>query len=116
MIDFKPSQVTLGAIPFINTFDRTESECTAAVIVKALAIRGDTWRLIACRELAEVFDDLTKMPGHWRDLFGNPLIRIDMHGLVDRGYAEWSEDGKAIEFTEKGLVRMSKWVKLTVGR
>ena len=49
MVDFKPSQITLNDIPFIGTFDRYECELTAAIIVKALAIRGDEWRSIEAR-------------------------------------------------------------------
>lgn len=108
MIDFTPSQVGLNG-RFLGTFDHLEAESTAAVMVKVLAINGDTWRTAQCTELAEGFEQLTKDPGPWRDWFNNPFVRIDMHDLVDRGFAEW--DGpKAIKFTEVGLERMRKWV------
>lgn len=114
MIDFTPTQVFLDAIPFVGTFDHLEAEVTAAVIVKALAINGDKWRVIECSELAEVFGQLTAQKGMWRSLFNNPFVKVDMHDLVNRGFAKWCADsngneGKAIEFTEAGLLRMAKW-------
>ena len=111
MIEFTPSQVRLDGFPFIGTFDRIETELTAAVIVQALALNGDTWRVIDCIQLSQVFTELTAVEGKWRQLFDNPFVTIDMHGLVKRGYAQWHKDGKAIEFTEAGRLKMVKWLK-----
>lgn len=116
-MEFKPSQVQFSSFPpFVGTFDRTETECTAAVIVKTLALRGDTWRAIDCSELAAVFDELTgPKNSDWHKLFNNPFITVDLHGLVDRGYAAWRKAGKAIEFTEIGRGRLEKWVNFGNG-
>ncbi len=111
MSNFIPSQIQIDDIPFVGTFDRLEAEMTAAVIVKALAIRGDQWRAITCRDLAEVFGELTAKDGMWRRLFNNPFVYVDMHDLVKRGFAEWREQETAIEFTDAGLLRLAKWVK-----
>ena len=108
MIDFHPSQVSLRGM-FVGTFDHSEAENTAAVIVKVLTMNGDAWRSATCVELADGFDVLTRVPGAWRDWFNNPFMRIDMHDLVDRGFAVWDGD-KAIRFTDTGLERMRKWV------
>lgn len=117
MIDFVPSQVNLGQM-FLGTFDHAEAENTAAVVVRVLADNGDVWRSAHCEELAAGFEKLTKAAnpsdplskdGPWRKWFNNPFMRIDMHDLVDRGFAEWDGE-KAIKFTEKGLERMSKWI------
>ncbi len=110
---FTPSQVNLSGF-FLATFDHAEAENTAAVIVAVLAINGDTWRAANCDELATGFQLLTKDDGVWRWRFNNPFVRIDMHDLVDRGFAQWNGP-KAIEFTTKGLQRMDKWVAPDAG-
>lgn len=107
---FKPSQVNLSKM-FVDTFRRMELEATAAIIVKILATNGDTWRTATCTELAEGFKALVKEEGPWRQRFNNPFVRVDMHGLVAFGFAQWEEDGKAISFTESGLDQMKKWVR-----
>jgi hypothetical protein len=94
---------------FVATFDHFEAESTAAVMVKVLAMNGDTWRTASCEELADGFHGLTKDEGPWRDRFNNPFVKIDMFDLVERGFAAWDGD-RAIKFTEKGLERMRKWV------
>ena len=109
--EFVPSQVNLGSMLFVGTFDHAKEENTAAVIVKVLALNGDTWRSATCEELAAGFEQLTKEEGPWRRWFNNPFVRIDMHDLVDRGFARWDGD-KAIAFTEKGLQRLEKWVQV----
>ncbi len=108
-IEFVPSQVNLGPM-FVGTFDHFEAENTAAVMVKVLAVNGDVWRSATCEELAAGFEELTKAEGPWRRHFNNPFVRIDMHDLVDRGFASWDGD-RAIKFTDKGLQRMKKWVE-----
>ena len=110
---FVPSQVNLGPM-FVGTFDHAEAENTAAVIVRVLAINGDAWRSAKCEELAAGFEQLTKEEGPWRHWFNNPFVRIVMHDLVDRGFAQWDSNG-AISFTEKGLQRMEKWVQVAAG-
>ncbi len=107
-VDFVPSQVSIRGA-FLGTFDRVETELTAALIVKTLADNGDVWRSANLYELKESFLKLTEPKGPWRDWFNNPFITIDMHGLVDRGYAKW--DGETgISFTEKGLERMRELI------
>lgn len=106
-VEFVPSQVNLESM-LVGTFDHFEAENTAAVIVKVLSLNGDAWRSIKCEELAAGFEQLTKDDGPWRRWFNNPFVKIDMHDLVDRGFASW--DGpKAIKFTDEGLRRMEKW-------
>ncbi len=106
---FVPSQVNLAAM-FIGTFDHSEAENTAAVIVKVLALNGDSWRSATCEKLAAGFEQLTKDDGPWRRWFNNPFMKIDMHDLVDRGFASW-DGARGIKFTDKGLARMGKWVE-----
>ncbi len=111
MPNFTPSQVDLSSM-FVGTFDHAEAENTAAVIVKVLALNGDTWRSATCEELAAGFDNLTAEEGPWRRWFNNPFVTIDMHDLVKRGFADW--DGSlAIRFTEAGLMRMQKWTPVS---
>ena len=106
--EFKPSHVALEYF-FVGTFDHLEAENTAAVIVKVLAMNGDAWRSATGEELSAGFQELTKDDGMWRRRFNNPFIKIDMHDLVKRGFAEWDE-GNCIRFTDKGLDRMRRWV------
>ena len=104
MKTLKPSQVYLSNM-LCSTFDHMEAENTAAVIVQVLRMNGDTWRVATCEELASGFSALTKDPGPWRNWFNNPFVRIDMHDLVKRGFAQWEGD-KAIGFTDKGFWRL----------
>lgn len=108
-IDFVPSQVSLSQF-FLGTFDHAEAKNTAAAIVAVLAMNGDTWRVAGCEELADGFAKLTQDEGMWRTRYNNPFIRVDMHDLVKRGFAEWDNGSPGIRFTEAGLERMRKWV------
>ena len=111
-VAFLPSEVDLTGM-FVGTFDHMEAENTAAVIVKVLASNGDRWRSATCEELAAGFEQLTRDDGPWRTWFNNPFVKIDMHDLVDRGFASW-DASSAIQFTDAGLQRMRKWVKSEV--
>lgn len=128
MIDFKPSDVDLarsGFPPLVATFDRTEREMAAALILRAM---GGEWRAVpwpeiqkamradvdACRERKEEDCD----PTSW--LIASIIkaavalgIMPDSHGLVSAGFARWEgEPGKSpIEFTDDGKERLRKWVR-----
>lgn len=112
MKHFTPSQVDLRMM-FVGTFDHAEAENTAAVMVKVLALNGDTWREMTFEELERGFRRLTDDPGPWRNWFNNPFRKIDMHDLVCRGFAEWNAPpslASGISFTDVGIQRMGKWV------
>lgn len=104
----KPSDIDLRGM-FIGTFDHSEAENTAAVIVKVLAMNGDTWRAATGEELAAGFEALTKDEGPWRQWFNNPFMRCDMQKLVECGFATWVKPN-SIAFTEAGLKRMERWI------
>lgn len=104
---FAPDQVRLSQL-FVGTFDHFEAEVTAVVIVKILAINGNVWRSASFEELAIGFKQLTDNDELWRQWFNNPFVRIDMHDLVGRGFAEWDGDN-GIQFTGKGLERIARW-------
>ena len=110
----RPSRNRPVAACLLTRSDRVEVEATAAVIVKTLSLNGDTWRSATCEEMADVFKALTKEEGSWRTWFNNPFHRIDLHDLVDRGFAAW--DGpKAIQRSlpaASGWERMDKWMSL----
>lgn len=113
-VDFVPSQVNLNRM-FIGTFEHMEAENTAAVMVAALAMNGDTWRVVTCEELSDGFGQLTRAEspgvseGLMRGWFNNPFAHISIQDLVTRGFAEWEGD-RAVRFTSAGLERMRKWV------
>lgn len=107
--DFAPSAVLLTDIPFVGTFDRAEVEWTAAILVHALALTGDTFRPMDPRRVAGMLEGWMSEP-QWKSLFTSPFFRVDLHGLVDRGFARW-EDKYHLAFTDLGIERLRKWVR-----
>lgn len=105
---FFPSQLNTNAL-FASTFDRTETELTALLIVITLTSNGNMWRIVSCDELAKQFVILFNSDNPLRFVFNNPFYRVDLHGLVDGGYATWI-GSNAIEFTVKGLQQLARWV------
>jgi hypothetical protein len=113
MTTYKPSQVVLYAPPLVGTMHKAESEFGAAMIVRALAKRGDEWRPIPSAEVFEVAreDDKSDDP-IWSKLYKNPFFKPDVHKLIADGYARWVEvETQTVEFTEKGFEAMRKWVR-----
>lgn len=49
-----PSQIYLGIPPLVGTMGKSEVEHAAAMIVRALAKRGNTWREISNEEIFAV--------------------------------------------------------------
>jgi len=121
----KPSDVYLAGSfpPFVNTFDRAECETAAAFMVRALAVKGDSFRPIDWPEIRKVLEaDVNaaeQQPAKpytverlVLDLLSNPFVRPDFHELAKRGFARWlGEPGASLlEFTPAGLERLRKWL------
>lgn len=112
-MSFKPSQVELIVPPLVDTMHHAQTEFAAAMIVRALQRRGDTWRPITTAEVFEVAreDDKGEDPT-WSKLYKNPFFRPDVHKLVANGYATWLEPTmETIEITDKGREVMQRWVR-----
>lgn len=123
---FKPSQVRIGIPPLVATMGRSEAEFAAALVVRTLAVKGDTWRPVAWTEIQEVVkadmegtvDPVTmkRTPRHAAvaSLMGMPFYRPDIYEMVKRGFARWTgEPGKTVEFTDKGVTALRKWAQIT---
>lgn len=111
---FKPSEVLLTTpCPLTACFGRTECEQAGFMIVRALAVKGDTWRAISNADVFAVFKaDVGEKRNPARALAGNPFFRPDVFGLVKRGYlVTTGENGPAmtVEFTDKAIDSIAKW-------
>jgi len=114
-----PSQIYLGIPPLVGMMGKAEIEFAAAMIVRALAARGDTWREISNDEIFAVAreDDeaakLAKSIGEaganklFGSLYRNPFFRPDVHGFVAEGFGKWTNEEKTkIVVTAKGMLAM----------
>jgi hypothetical protein len=113
--EFKPSEVALHVpLPFVGTFDKTEVEIAAGMLVHALAMRGNEWRAIDWPEIAAVLKvDLEAKRQPWKSLVTNPFLRPDFHRLVKDGYASWqgAAGESPMALTEAAFERIKKWVR-----
>jgi hypothetical protein len=110
--DFKPSQVYLGIPPLTATMGHAEAEFAAALVVRTLAVKGDTWRAVGWREIEEVVT--ADMKGKVEPiglLMCNPFFQPDIHDTVKRGFARWTDKPNGtVELTEEGIAALAKWV------
>lgn len=123
MTNFKPSQVVLLRPPLADTMRHAEAEAAAAMIVRTLAVKGDTWRAVTWDEIEDVI--ATDMTGTVNpltmvrtpieplgSLMRNPFFRPDVHDTIRRGFARWTGDpGGPVEFTDAGIQALSKYVR-----
>lgn len=117
-VTFKPSDVDLlGSFPpLCATMGRTERELAAALLVRGCQARGDEWKAVPLRMLGEVIgEDLDAKREPLHSINRNPFCRPDMHDCVAKGFATWvGEPGTpeyGVEFTEKGLEALRRWVR-----
>lgn len=122
---FTPTHVDLtGSFPpFVATFERSEAECAAAGMVRALQVLGRDWESVTFEEISDVVEADVMVAGEFgkhctsvarfiADMAINRFCRPSFVDLVERGYAERvGED--AIKFTDKGLSRLARWVRPT---
>lgn len=107
MVDFKPSQVVLHPVPLVATFERTENEVSAAVLVMTLAQAGDTWRPVAPREVGEM---LRAQPKGAPILTTLMVVRFAFDVIEAKGWVTKHADN-SLEFTQAGLERLRRWVR-----
>lgn len=114
MIEFKPSQIRIDAIPFVAAFGKSEAEHAAACLVRALQVKGDTWRPIPMAEVADVIEsDVKEKKEPLYSLSRNPFFNPSPAKLVGLGFANWvkanPEAPTEIEFTDKGLEKLARF-------
>lgn len=119
MVDFKPSEVFVNTVPpLTGTMEHAECEHAAAILVDALAVKGDTWREITIRDLGVFLDEALKAGREpWKSLNRNPFFRPVFQDLVSKGFAVESglsgHPSFSVAFTDKGIEAMRKWVRRT---
>lgn len=113
MIDFKPSQVMLAAIPLVDTMHKAEVEFAAALVVRVCQVQGDSWQAVGFDDVAKALTaDVEAGTPPFAKLVNCPVFRPDVWRLVTDGYARWTDhEGGAVEFTDKGFDAIRKHVK-----
>ncbi len=116
--EFKPSQVFLNTVPPLTaTMGKSEAEAAAAMLVRAMQVRGDAWAQVFPKEIGEVLKaDLDGKVEPWASLNRNPFFRPDFDMLIERGFARWCGDEsegrrRAIEFTPAGIEKLRRWAR-----
>jgi hypothetical protein len=122
---FKPSQLDPFArsfAPFLATFNHSESEGFAAMMVSASAFHGDEWKALEPKQIGEWLRTVLDAPipeggkgNVWQQLNRNPFFRPHPHTLVKEGFARFVGEntdavGAPIEFTDAGFEALARWV------
>lgn len=109
-VDFKPSDIDIRVpLPFVGTFNHSESEFMASILVATLASMSDAWGPVtpsaASAWMKKKIDDDFAWAGVLAIISPDPLT------LVLEGFCQWvgEADGRGPEFTDKGLAALSKW-------
>ena len=123
-VDFKPSEVDLfrSFPPLCATFAKSEAEFTAAMMVRVLVARGDTWRPVKWEEIRETVladldavadgkDSADPLSRLVFEMVSNPFLRPDFPRLARDGYITLTGEPQIAEFTPKGLEQLRTWVR-----
>lgn len=121
-----PSDVLLvEPNPLGSTFGRSEREVAAALIVRALQVRGGSWGPVTFAEL----EALVARADPWTiAILSNPFHRPEFFDLIAKGFARWLEPpadddpsaierfhdaGGTIELTDVGIDRLARsiWIR-----
>ena len=111
-----PSSLNVLVFPSLHgTLGRAEVEQMAALIIRALAVNGDTWRPIGLEEVIAVIEaDIAANRGPWARLKTNPfyvpsLTELLRAGTTDGRFAEWfDKEGGLIQFTPAGIAKLTR--------
>ncbi len=112
-VDFKPSDVVLHPVPFVGIMGKSEIEFAAAVLVRVLQLRDDTWNPIAWQHFGSLLasNPNDKILAPWGR---NPFFRPDFVALTEAGYSETGPDSLVkdirIQFTAAGFDALRKYV------
>lgn len=100
-VQAKPSEIALSALPLGNTMGKAEVEMAAALIIRACQLNGDTWQSISGEDLLEVVRLASAGNAPEKFWMENPFLSPDYQGLIERGFAALTDDGK-FELTQAG--------------
>lgn len=111
-----PSSLDVLTFPaLLGTMGRAEAEQMAALIVRALAVNGDTWRPIGIAEVLAVIEaDIAAGHGPWARLNRNPFYNPSPSALLEAGteperFAQWfDKEGGLLQFTPAGIARLTR--------
>lgn len=106
--DFKPSDVVLGHPPLIGTMGRSEVECAVAIVIRCLALEGDTWTMSE-EAMVAAFDE---NDAYLSSLQRNPFLQPDFFAAEKAGYLAKVEGGVTV--TEKGRDAVRTFVRAPV--
>ena len=116
---FTPNDVFLNTVPPLTaTMGKAEAEAAAAMLVRAMQVRGNAWAVVFPKQIGEVLSaDLDGKVEPWASLNGNPFFRPDFDLLIAKGCARWVGDesegrSRGIEFTPEGIEKLRRWVRL----
>lgn len=119
---FKPSEVTpcgrvkpqraSSFLPFVAGFDKCEREVAAALLVRVCEARGDVWAPVSWKDAQAVLkEDMAAKRKPWSEWMQNPFVKPDVWGLVEGGFARWSDaEGESLVFTDKGFDVLGNFV------
>lgn len=118
-VSFKPSDIDpflRSPVPFVATFNHSESEIFAAMLVGAMVANGDEWKPIEPRAVGVWLRDVIMVDPEQKKIWEGFIMiaRPHPHTLVKEDFCRFVGDDEqhaAIEFTELGLERLAKWVK-----
>jgi hypothetical protein len=108
---FPPSAVRLEPIPLLSTFDRSEQELAAALIVRCCQVSGD-WHPVPPGEVGRVIKaDIEAGNEPFASISRNIFLSPDVWSLVANRHACWTgKPGGEVEFTAQGFERLRRWV------
>ena len=92
----------------MERLDEPNPEQMAALLIRALAVNGDTWRPIGLEEVIAVIEaDIAANHGPWARLKTNPFtlpasVNFFVQGTTDGRFAEWfDKEGGLLQFTPR---------------
>ena len=103
--DFKPSDVILGHPPLIGTMGRSEVEVAAAIVIRCLALEGDTWTMSE-EAMVAAFEE---NDAYLSSLQRNPFLQPDFFAAEKAGYIAKVDD--RVTVTEKGRKAVRTFVR-----
>lgn len=108
----KPHQLHIPSVGIMTaTLGKAELELAAGVLIRVHQLAGDTdWRPVTPREIGERIQDNEEM----RKWVSCPFCPPDFRGLIDKGFAEFTEpEGKNVPLmvTPAFVEKMVRWRK-----
>lgn len=111
----KPSEIDpfakLSLLPFVGTFDRTEAEFAAGLVVYGLTKLERTFDdPISFKEIIDLIENPKNQDDHMVKLSDNPYLAPDIHSLIKKGFVSECEGPGEVKFTERGLEKLKPFI------